>query len=233
MGQWTPRKKGAKRIIGRVYSATPKDIERFCLRILLHHVPGPTCFEDLRTVNGTLLPSFKSACIDLQLLADDTIWDKTLSEAGTIQMPRQMRSLFATICLYCDPTDALKLWEDHKDFLTEDFNRYYPEPVAEQLSLQHIESLLQPDKSCSDLGLPNINTLEPNFHQQTIDSIAEMSLAEKYLQSLNEDQNILVQSIINDLYEINNGNPPKCKAYFLDGPGGTGKTWCYNTLISW
>ncbi len=60
-----------------------------------------------------------------------------------------------------------------------------------------------------------------------------MSLAEKYLTTLNEDQTFLVQSIMTDLNEINHSYAPKCRAYFLEGPGGTGKTWCYNTLISW
>ena len=33
--------------------------ERFYLRILLHHVKGPTSFEDVRTVEGRVCPSFK------------------------------------------------------------------------------------------------------------------------------------------------------------------------------
>ena len=32
---------------------------------------------------------------------------------------------------------------------------------------------------------------------------------------------------------MQNGAPPQCRAYFLEGPGGSRKTMCYNTLVSW
>ncbi len=38
--RWGKRGKSAKPTIGRIYSASPKDIERFCLRLLLLNVPG-------------------------------------------------------------------------------------------------------------------------------------------------------------------------------------------------
>ncbi len=37
----------------------PTDIERYCLRLLLLHVPGAQCFEDIRTFNGiVIIPYF-------------------------------------------------------------------------------------------------------------------------------------------------------------------------------
>ncbi|XP_076043645.1 uncharacterized protein LOC143026761 [Oratosquilla oratoria] len=37
---WQPRQRSADKIISRMYTVSPKDVERFCLRILLLHVKG-------------------------------------------------------------------------------------------------------------------------------------------------------------------------------------------------
>ena len=58
--EWSPRKKGFA--IGRMYYAYPGSGERFYMRTLLNFVKGPICYEDIRTVNGVLYPTFKEAC---------------------------------------------------------------------------------------------------------------------------------------------------------------------------
>ena len=45
--------------------------ELYFLRMLLHHKPGPTSFEDLRTIDGVLQSTFQAACLKLGLLEDD------------------------------------------------------------------------------------------------------------------------------------------------------------------
>jgi hypothetical protein len=211
-GKWTPRKKRGESIIGRVYTASPKDIERFCLRLLLHHVQGPTSYEDLKHVNGVLHTDFKSACIALHLLEDDTVWENTMREAGAISMPPQMRALFATICLYCDPVDPRKLWDDNKEQLIEDFARRHSPHQAEQMALRHVESLLQPEKTGAELGLPDIDPDDDLQEESEFDAERESTEAERCIRMLNDEQAALVDSVMADLEEIQ-------KAYFLDGPG--------------
>ena len=46
--------------------------ELFFLRMLLYNIKGPTCYEDLRIVNGELCESFHEACIKLGLFMDDS-----------------------------------------------------------------------------------------------------------------------------------------------------------------
>ena len=72
---WIRRQSGTA--LGRVYAVHPNN-PVFYIRMLLHHVRGPTSFQDLRTVNGELCDSFKEACRRLNLLEDDTAWDSTL-----------------------------------------------------------------------------------------------------------------------------------------------------------
>ena len=140
--KWQPRKRTIKAVISRMYSASPRDKERFYLRTLLLHRPGATSFEDLRTVNGKTEDSFQEACKVMGLLADDTEWDAALTEASAFQMPKQLRALFATICTQCQPTDPLELWTTHKAAMMEDYLRQHSAQVAEYQTLQDIETML-------------------------------------------------------------------------------------------
>ena len=49
--------------------------------MLLHIIKGPTCYEDLRMVNGRIHDTYKEACDALGLL-DDGEWDNALMEAS-------------------------------------------------------------------------------------------------------------------------------------------------------
>ena len=52
--EWKARKRGGKKIIARMYSVSVKDIEWFCLRLLLLHIPGAASFSDLCNVKGIM-----------------------------------------------------------------------------------------------------------------------------------------------------------------------------------
>ena len=82
---WTPRKRFFN-VIGRVYSVSPRDIEKFCLRLLLNNVKGATGFDYLLTVQGVRYETFKEAAASLGLLRDDSVWEKTMQEASTQNM---------------------------------------------------------------------------------------------------------------------------------------------------
>jgi hypothetical protein len=82
---------------GRIYTVHPKNDECFYLRLLLVNVRGPTSFESLRTVNGVVLPIFRAACQQLNLLENDIHWDTTIAEATVSASLGQIRTLFAII----------------------------------------------------------------------------------------------------------------------------------------
>ena len=50
-GKWK-KKERHNNNIGRVHTATPKQRERYCIRLLLHHTKGATSFEELFSVEG-------------------------------------------------------------------------------------------------------------------------------------------------------------------------------------
>ena len=66
---WTVRQKGSS--ICRLSFAHPNYGEQYYLRLLLTKIHGATCFEDIRTIDGVLHPTFKSACMALGLLNND------------------------------------------------------------------------------------------------------------------------------------------------------------------
>ena len=92
---------------------SPREAEKFYLRVLLHHVRGATSFENLRTVHGITRPTFQEACIALGLLENDQQWNDCLIQATAFRLPHALRLLFSIILLYSDPTNPFELWLSH------------------------------------------------------------------------------------------------------------------------
>ena len=181
--EWTVRK-GKFSTIGRMVYVSPTAGERYYLRLLLTTVRGATSFEDLRTIDDVLHPNFKSACIALGLLETDEEWDKCLREAATWQTGHQLRRLFVLLLLNCHPAQPLKLWNDHKEHLSDDCQhqletRYgIPEPTDDQvtsLALSLIRAILHENNS----NLEAHTLPEPQYEFQTVLPLAGRLIQEQ------------------------------------------------------
>ncbi|KAG6682508.1 hypothetical protein I3842_13G145700 [Carya illinoinensis] len=95
---WTPRRKG--NVIGRIVSANPIESERYYLRILLNHIRGAKSFEDLKTVNGIVVLTFREAANLHGQLNKDNSLEECLEEVCLYQMPNSLRRRFTTILVY-------------------------------------------------------------------------------------------------------------------------------------
>ena len=93
-----------------MYSDMIQTPEKFFLRMLLLHVPGATSYDDLKTVSGEVASTFHEACIQMHLLADDTEYDEALTDVSQFQMLKQLQSMFATVCAYCQLSNPMQLW---------------------------------------------------------------------------------------------------------------------------
>lgn len=86
--QWKTCQRHHK-IVSHMYSVNPKDEKRFFLRLLLLHVPGATNYDELKTVDGITMTTYKEACKARNLLEDDNAWHQALEEAALLKMPHQ------------------------------------------------------------------------------------------------------------------------------------------------
>ena len=246
--KWKPRKTSTI-MIGRLYIVQPSEGERYYLRTLLTHVKGPTSFNDLKTVNGYTCNTFKEACIRLSLLQDDNEWDECLLEASTIKSGKQLRHLFASILLFCQPINPEILWNKHKLALCEDI--CYQNRVILQLQNNNITDIIENEalnqledylllngkslKDFPDMPIPSARVLNINNSDEDLDQLIceERSYDITQLQNevrqniplLNDDQRTIYDAVIQAIADANG-------CFFVDGPGGTGKTFLYNTLLA-
>lgn len=101
--EWRKRRRACK-TIGRMFFVSPRDSERYALRLLLHHVAGAKSFDEVKTFQSIQYPTFKAAAIAHGLLTDDAEWDRCLQEASLSQMPAQLRDLFVVILIFNQPS---------------------------------------------------------------------------------------------------------------------------------
>jgi len=63
----------------------------------------------LKTVNGTIQPTYQAACKALGLLEDERHWDTTTEETVHCGSPFELRELFAIMLIFCQLSDALSV----------------------------------------------------------------------------------------------------------------------------
>ena len=249
-GNWQQRKRNHGKVISRMYMCSPRDKERFYLRTLLTQVSGATSYESVRTIDGIIYDTYEKAVRQLGLLDEENDeFDKCLKEAANYQMPSKLRQLFATILLFCDPREfnACKLLEDHLDNLNEDYLFRQQQQLNEgdlsdndhaiitAKTLADIEKYLIPySKTLSDFSImsPDYSLID-NFVQTDliaeetnydVDKLQEILSKED---SLNDDQKAIYSTIIEAI-----NNETNQTVFFIDGPGGYGKTFLFNMILA-
>ncbi|XP_066926669.1 uncharacterized protein [Clytia hemisphaerica] len=224
--KWKVRELGHGTVISRMYNASIREGERYFLRVLLLHVPGATSFEYLTTFDGVIYSTFREACLARGLLADDNIWVETLNEVVHVATPVKIRRTFCTILIHGEPNNPAELWESFKEHMIQDFLCHHSELQAEQMTLSNIANMLhQFGKSLQDFNLPDFDV---EIVQEQPNAAANRVEADRVRPSLNEAQTTIADAVINALsnYDFN-----WAKLFFIDGPGGCGKTYTYNYII--
>ncbi|KAB2600457.1 hypothetical protein D8674_010728 [Pyrus ussuriensis x Pyrus communis] len=231
--KWSKRKNRNK-VIWRIYAVSPAEGEKFYLRILLNHVRGPTSFTNLRTVNGVLHPTFKQAAEQRGLLERDDSIRQCLLEASTIQMPSALRRLFVTILVYCAPIGVQGLWDKFCPFMMEDYvsmTNITP-TLATNILLRELNILLvQFNKSINEFDLPQMTRGNESSSGMTgcIEDEISICIPQQDLDAierLNDDQKSVFNIIMGAVQRSDNAT------FFVDGPGGTGKTYLYRALLA-
>ena len=241
--EWHIRKNGFA--LGRMYFVPPSTTdERFYLRTLLTVVKGPTSFENLRAFSGVTYPTFREACLARGLLEDNGEWRQCLLEASYMQTGGRLRELFATLLLFCSPTKPEQLWNEFREHICDDLAYHLQcsgrqDPQENEIfdyGLWLIEQILVKTQKKRLTDFPSMPLPERDWEGITENSLIseqlnynrdrERTLAQEHLAQLNPEQLDAYEQIISSV-ETQAG-----QTFFLNGPGGTGKTFVYNTVCN-
>ncbi|XP_021747710.1 ATP-dependent DNA helicase PIF1-like [Chenopodium quinoa] len=208
--------------------------ERFFLRLLLDHVKGPELFEHLRTVNGIVFSTFREAAEKLDLMENDASIRDCFCEASNSKMPSSLRRVFVTLLVYCQPTGVRSLWDEFYHYMAEDYlysTSTNLELVRDSVLYDIDRMLKQLGKSVNDFDLPKINMrLDGNaqvaraIHDELSAPVPPEDV--HCAEHLNDDQRSSFDIII-EAIDAENG-----RIFFIDGPGGTGKTYLYQAILA-
>ena len=239
--QWRQRKRGST--IGRLYFVSPTAGERFYLRTLLTTVKGATSFDDLRTFQGIQHPTYHAACLARGLLENDDEWRQCLQEASLTHLGESLRRLFCLILRLCQPSQPDILWNEFQNELCDDLarrlhqRRNMPCDISEDdvhdfglflidkelrlhgHSLSLFPSMPHPIRNWDDTNDNPYLTEQLSYQPQV-----EQRLFEEKRSTLNAEQHNAFEQIYNST------STQDGRSFFLHGPGGTGKTFLYQTL---
>ncbi|XP_027108916.2 uncharacterized protein [Coffea arabica] len=233
--RWSQRKR--RKVVGRLVTVSPAEGERYFLRLLLSCVCAPASFDHLLTVNGIRMNSYREAAFQMGLLQSDTYIEDTLDEAATFQMPSSLRSLFAVMLAFCSPSNPKHLWEKYETELSRDYQKHssltgYSSEYIRMLVLQELSKFLeQMGKSVNDFHLVSDYlgvTLDQRITKE-IEAERSVQFAEEDLlmsSKFNAGQKCAYDSIMAQVFST------KAQSFFIDGPGGTGKTFLYRSLLA-
>uniref|UniRef100_A0A8C5PJF9 ATP-dependent DNA helicase n=1 Tax=Leptobrachium leishanense TaxID=445787 RepID=A0A8C5PJF9_9ANUR len=168
----------------------------------------------------------------LGLFQDDELWDLTLQEASNEMMPQLLRELFANICALASPPNAKELFEKYKHQLIEDFSRHPGHTPDCHICLNSAlldiqEILIVNGKKCQDFGIPTPTDYSTVLTTDIYDAVHQSHIGVQMQAALNDQQRETFEDILSATQ--NDTLPQRC--YFIDGPGGSGKTYLYQTLL--
>nr|GEZ96214.1 hypothetical protein [Tanacetum cinerariifolium] len=112
----------AREMRGRMVFANPAEGEQFYLRVLLQRVKGHTGFDFIYTINDVLYTTFRRVALKRGLIKSDDYIHASLRDSSMHELLGPLRRLFATLLIFCDVGDVRKLWDDHYESLSEDYN---------------------------------------------------------------------------------------------------------------
>ena len=244
--RWDIRQRG-EAVTGRILPVYPGNQELFYLRVLLKNVRGATSFESLRTVNkGTedekVCETNKQACVDLGLCEDDTQWREALTEGAQIKRPKALRYCFANILLHCWPVGPKELFDEFAHHMSEDYERKRRQNTnlseddirryARNDLLRNLNDILSEQEKSNayfNIDMPE-DIDEPDVVTDNADQIDDNALNffnENYpLMEMNAEQKEIFDEIGNCI------DTGKGGLYNIDAPGGSGKTFLSNLILS-
>jgi hypothetical protein len=203
------------------------------LQLLLNHIRGPSSFEDLKKVQGIVASTFREVASLHGLLETDNSLGKCLEEASSYQMPYSLRRLFATILVYCNPTNPRVLWEKFEENMSEDFKK--SKGLITTLRTRVLQSIASTLESMGkDINTYHLVDYKIIFDEtetgsrEISDELHILVSPEDLLavKLLNAQQKYSYELILDKVFSNTSAS------FFVDGPSGTGKTFLYRVILA-
>jgi hypothetical protein len=234
---WKLRQRGKS--IGRMYYCSPIAGERYYLRLLLTVVRGPKSFEELYWYEDVRYPTYRSACVARGLAEDDKEWFQCFTEAVVFTPGHGLRMLLITALLQDLIGDELAIWERFKDKFCDDLLYQLQQPgVSFPLPLLHPEydyglflirrKLADSQRMLDRCKLP-VNVFDWSIVYALTRGQEELAtnlrVGHQLRGQLNPDQVSCFETV-----EAAITDDPQAAQFYLQGPGGTGKTFLYKAI---
>ena len=149
-------------------------------------------------------------------------------------MPYTLRQPFATILVYCSPNNPKSIWKKFEQAMSKDYTKLtnLTKENVRKKALLRINSIMESmGKDINNYALidDKINLTEDDKSSKEMEEELTFVVSDKDLQSinkLNKEQKLAYDKIIGKIFSNDHG------AFFIDGPGGTRKTYLYCTLLA-
>ncbi|KAJ0513582.1 putative DNA helicase [Helianthus annuus] len=230
--------------IGRIHSVCPALGEAYFLRILLNKVKGPTCFDDILTVNGRKFKTFREACYARGLLDDDKEYIEAIQEASITGLPNYIRSLFVIMLMSNTISRPEHVWQKTWQILAEGIlyrqrqiigveDVHFDDEQIKNFTLCEIEKILNRNNSTlrnwSTMPYPDFDSADSLDNRLILEELdydknKQKKEFDSLFSSLTDEQRCVFNDIIKAVEEDKGG------VFFVYGYGGTGKTFLWKTL---
>ncbi|KAF8088731.1 LOW QUALITY PROTEIN: hypothetical protein N665_0531s0004 [Sinapis alba] len=207
--KWSKPKKEVQ--IGRVVTVHPSSGDRYYLRILINKIKDPRSYDELKTFNDVKYPDYKSVCYARGYLDNDVLAREYVGKSMSKDILYKRQSILG-----------------HKNLQLDDKN-------LEKYTLIKVENLMcMHERSLNDFG--GLLKIKPVLRKELgnslwnqeldYDVVEETLKHETQYNLLNNEQRVIYNAVLESI-EKKEG-----KLFFVNGAGGTGKTFLYQTIIS-
>ncbi|XP_058780945.1 uncharacterized protein LOC131655055 [Vicia villosa] len=170
---WKPRKRGYT--IGRLIWFPQSTGELFYLRMILTVKKGPLCYQDIKTVDGKKLKTFRDACFAMGFLQDDREFVEAIKEAHQWGSGHFLRKLYVTMLLSSSMNRPEHVWRKTWMYLSDGI-------LYDQRVFARDQGLTMSDAELKERTLMAIETLLQN-NNRTLKDFKTMPYPKDYVES--------------------------------------------------